>query len=186
MTDADFVKRCADREIYAYGTAYLFESRSRSIRFRLRILSFLSLAVPLSVGGIAMVAADASLLPFIVAISGILSIPLFVMTLWSLVFRWEERLAASEQSCKINHELMNGWSDLAQYTGPDAEEKSRLLLERDRIQEQSDIMQDVSAKDKRLMMRASLIQYGRKCAICGVQPVSMSAKGSSCSNCGDF
>lgn len=55
----DFIKRCAEKEIYAYGTAYIFESRSRSLRFRLRIFSFLSLAVPLSVGGIAMAAANA-------------------------------------------------------------------------------------------------------------------------------
>ena len=91
MEDSDFIKRCAEREIYAYGTAYIFESRSRSLRFRLRILSFLSLAVPLSVGGIAMATADKNLLPVIVLISGVLSVPLFVMTLWSLVFRWEER-----------------------------------------------------------------------------------------------
>lgn len=186
MEDPDFIKRCAEKEIYAYGTAYIFESRSRSLRFRLRILSFLSLAVPLSVGGIVMVAADAKLLPVIVTISGILSIPLFVMTLWSLVFRWEERLAASEHACKVNNELKNSWEDLARYKGPDAEEKFRLLLERDRIQEQSDVRQDISAKEKRQMMRASLIQYRRKCATCRVQPTSMSAKESSCATCGDF
>ncbi|MBD3812838.1 MAG: hypothetical protein IE917_11555 [Betaproteobacteria bacterium] len=186
MEDSDFIKRCAEKEIYAYGTAYIFESRSRSLRFMLRILSFLSLAVPLSVGGIAMATADAKLLPVIVTISGILSIPLFVLTLWSLVFRWEERLAASEHACKANNELKNGWEDLARYKGPDAEEKFRVLLDRDRVQEQSDVKQDVSAKEKRQMMRASLIQYRRKCATCGVQPTSMSAKGSSCATCGDY
>ncbi len=186
MGDTDFVRRCAEKEIYAYGTAYLFEFRSRSLRYRLRILSFLSLAVPLSVGGIAMAAADAKLLPVIVTISGILSIPLFVMTLWSLVFRWEERLAASEHACMVNNELKNGWNDLARYTEPDAEEKFRALLERDRMQEKNDVMQDVSAEEKRQIMRASLIQYRRKCATCGIQPISMSAKGSSCATCGDF
>jgi mobilome CxxCx(11)CxxC protein len=108
------------------------------------------------------------------------------MTLWSLVFRWEERLAASEHACKVNNELKNDWEDLARYSGPDAEEKFRVLLERDRLQEQSDVKQDISAKEKRQMMRASLIQYRRKCATCGVQPTSMSAKGSSCVTCGDF
>lgn len=186
MGDSDFVKRCAEKEIYAYGTAYIFESRSRSLRFRLRILSFLSLAVPLSVGGIAMAAADAKLLPVIVTISGLLSIPLFVMTLWSLVFRWEERLAASEHACKANNELKNGWEDLARYKGSDAEKKFSALLERDRLQEQSDVTQDVSAKEKRRMMRASLIQYRRKCATCGIQPIALSAKSSSCATCGDF
>lgn len=85
MERSEFIKRCAEKEIYAYGTAYIFESRSRSLRFRLRILSFLSLTVPLSVGAIAMVAADAKLLPVIVTLSGLLSIPLFVLTLWSHV-----------------------------------------------------------------------------------------------------
>ena len=186
MNDSAFIKRCSEKEIYAYGTAYIFELRSRSLRFRLRILSFLSLAVPLSVGGIAMAAADAKLLPVIVTISGILSIPLFVLTLWSLVFRWEERLTASEHACKINNELKNGWEDLARYEEPDREDKYRVLLERDRIQEQHDLSQDVSAKEKRQMMRASLIQYQRKCATCGIQPISMSAKNSSCATCGDF
>ncbi len=186
MADHDFVKRCADKEIYAFGTAYIFEMRSQSLRFRLRILSFLSLVVPLSVGGIAMASADTKLLPVIVTISGLLSIPLFVMALWSLVFRWEERLAASEHACKTNTGLKNRWEDLARYAGTDAEEKFAALLERDREQEQSDVMQGVSAKDKRRMMRASLIQYRRKCATCGVKPTSMSANGCSCATCGDF
>ncbi|HCT7915535.1 mobilome CxxCx(11)CxxC protein [Pseudomonas xantholysinigenes] len=186
MGDSEFIKRCAEKEIYAYGTAYIFESRSRSLRFGLRILSFLSLAVPVSVGGIAMAAANAKLLPVIVTISGLLSIPLFVITLWSLVFRWEERLAASENACKANSELKNGWEDLARYKGADAEEKFSALLERDRVQEEIDKKQDVTAKEKRRMMRASLIQYRRKCATCGVQPISMSVKGSSCATCGDF
>lgn len=186
MECSDFVRRCAEKEIYAYGTAYIFELRSRSLRFKLRILSFLSLAVPLSVGGIAMAASHAKLLPVIVVISGLLSIPLFVMTLWSLVFRWEERLAASEHACKVNSELKNGWEDLARYNGADAHEKFSSLIERDRIQEELDKKQDISAGEKRLMMRASLIQYQRRCATCGVQPKSMSASDSSCITCGVF
>ena len=86
----------------------------------------------------------------------------------------------------VNNELKNGWNDLARYTEPDAEEKFRALLERDRMQEKNDVMQDVSAEEKRQIMRASLIQYRRKCATCGIQPISMSAKGSSCATCGDF
>ncbi len=186
MVDSDFVKRCAEKEIYAFGTAYLFEERSRSLRFKLRIITFLSLAVPLSVGGISMTSADSGFLPTIVMISGVLSIPLFVMSLWSLVFRWEERLAASEHAFKNNIELKNRWEDLARYKGENAEEKYQALLEHDRLQEQSDITQSISAKDKRRMMRASLIQYRRSCATCGVQPKSMSAKRNSCSSCGDF
>ncbi|HCI4281136.1 TPA: hypothetical protein NO555_004487 [Klebsiella variicola subsp. variicola] len=186
MADPNFTNRCLEQEIYAYGTAYLFESRTRNFRFRLRILSFLSLAVPLSVGGIAMVATDEKLLPIIVSISGILSVPLFIMTLWSLVFRWEEKLTASEYACKTNNDLKNKWHDLSQYSGTDAEEKFRSLIERDRIQEQYDRSQDVSEKDKRRMMRASLIQYRRKCATCGTQPTSMSAKKVTCTTCGKF
>jgi len=108
------------------------------------------------------------------------------MTLWSLVFRWEERLAASERSCKLNNELKNGWSDLARDPGTDAEEKFQSLLARDRMQEQTDVEQDVSAKDKRMMMRASLIQYRRKCALCDIQPLSMSESSNRCAICGDF
>ena len=186
MTEIDFVKRCVEKEIYAFGTAYFFEKRSRSMRFKLRILSFLSLAVPLSVGGIVMVSADTKLLPVIVTISGILSIPLFVMTLWSLVFRWEERLATAELSHKGNNKLKNSWEDLSKYKGLDAEERFQSLIEHDRMQEEIDRMQDVSEKDKRLMMRASLIQYRRKCATCNVQPTTLSKNGSSCATCGDF
>ncbi|KWV84383.1 mobilome CxxCx(11)CxxC protein [Pseudomonas haemolytica] len=186
MDSPALLTRCAEKEIYAYGTAFLFESRSRALRFRLRILSFLSLAVPLSVGGTALVSADAKLLPVIVTISGILSIPLFAMALWSLVFRWEERLAASEHSCKLNNELKNRWNDLARYTGSDAEQRFQTLLDRDRMQEHDDVTQDVSVKDKRRMMRASLIQYRRQCATCGIQPISLSAKSSNCEMCGKF
>ena len=186
MSENDFEKRCAEREIYAFGTAYLFEARSSALRFKLRILGFLSLAVPVSVGGIAMVSADTKLLPVIVTISGILSAPLFVMTLWSMVFRWEERLAASERAFMANNELKNNWEDLARYTGEDREEKFNALLERDRLQEQNDVLQAISGKDKRRMMRASLIQYRRKCATCGVQPRSISEKQNDCATCGNF
>lgn len=186
MVNPTFSTRCLEKEIYAYGTASLFERRSRSLRHRLRTLNFLSLAVPISVGGTALVAANTKLLSIFVIISGILSIPLFIMALWSLVFRWEERLTASEHSCKLNNDLKNRWNDLARYTGSDPEERFQTLLELDRTQEHNDVKQDVSEKDKRKMMRASLLQYRRKCATCGLQPVSQSAKSSKCATCGDF
>lgn len=186
MNPGQSIQQCKDREFYAYGTAHIFESRTKSLRFRLRILSFLSLVVPLSVGGIAMAAADADLLPIIVTISGFLSIPLFVMALWSLVFRWEERLAASEYSFKMNNELKNEWDDLSRYHGGNWQIKYADLLKRDRSQEAFDLKQDISAKEKRQAMRASLIQYQRKCAVCGVQPTSMLAKSIACGTCGNF
>jgi mobilome CxxCx(11)CxxC protein len=186
MSAQDFAKRCLEKEIYAYGTAFLFERRSGALRFGLRILSFLSLLVPLSVGGIALAGANSEWLPAIVTISGVLSVPLFGMTLWSLVFRWEERLATSVNSFKFNNDFKNKWNDLARYSGADAEDKYQKLLELDRAQEQSDILQDVSAKDKRRMMRASLVQYGRPCFTCGLLPSSLSAKSSKCGTCGDF
>ncbi|NKF95636.1 hypothetical protein GO290_02736 [Ralstonia solanacearum] len=184
MAKQTFEQRCLEREIYAFGTAHLFEGRARGLRLRLRILSFLSLAVPLSVGGIAMTFSDPERLSVIVKVSGALSVPLFVMTLWSLVFRWEERLAASEHSRRVNTELRNYWEDLKRYKGGDAEEQFSRLVEQDRKQEQKDLGQDVSAKDKRRMMRASLIQYRRPCATCGVQPKSMSTWRKKCVTCG--
>ncbi|GAB7543678.1 mobilome CxxCx(11)CxxC protein [Cupriavidus sp. 8B] len=185
MTKQNLEQQCLEKEIYAYGTAFLFEGRARGLRYCLRILSFLSLAVPLSVGGIAMTFSDPVRLSTVVKVSGGLSIPLFVMTLWSLVFRWEERLAASEHSRRVNTELKNSWEDLRRFKGRDAEERFKTLLEADRKQEQKDIGQDVSAKDRRRMMRASLIQYQRACATCRVQPASMSVwRRAKCATCG--
>jgi len=185
MANAHLIQKCKDKELYAYGTAYLFERRANSLRWRLRIITFLSLAVPLSMGGIAAAFSKGQLLEIAVTLGGGLSIPLFILTLWSIVFRWEERFSSSIQAMKNNNKLRNKWEKLAICKDTDFEEKVNELLAKDQDQEEQDRDQDISKKDERIMMRASLIRYQKECAICNKIPKSMKEK-SICDTCGNL
>jgi mobilome CxxCx(11)CxxC protein len=184
MTEQELKEECHKKAIYAYGTAYLFENRANSLRWRLRTITFLSLAVPVCMGGIAMAFTKGQFVEASVLVGGILSVPLFILTLWSNVYRWEERYASSMQSMRNNNKLKNKWELLEKYAGPDFESKVNDLREQDQDQEQQDREQDISKKDERRIMRASLIQYQKTCVHCNKKPMSM--KPTDCPVCGDF
>src|SRR3989304_6903481 len=89
-------QECWDRAIQTFGTAYLFEIRARRLQRRTRSLTFLGIVVPVTVGGIILsFGASPRVMPYILAIAGLLSIVQLIGSTWSLVARWDDALAYS-------------------------------------------------------------------------------------------
>jgi mobilome CxxCx(11)CxxC protein len=187
MAIADEQRRlCNDNALHCHGTAYIFERRASSIRWKLRVLSFLGIAVPAAVGAIL---GTFSLKPEYVkvvgTVAGVLSVTQLVFSIWSLVSHWDTGLSYYLESKSANYRLAADWSQLGNTTiMTDQEFATRLqVLEKEsEIRSDLDNRHDISDTEKRTGMRAGLRKYQRPCVQCGNVPKSM--KGTDCGVCG--
>ena len=176
---------CRDRAFYAYGTARIFEQRAQSLKSGRNWITFLGIAGPLLVGGIVLsFGAKPQLLPFLLIPVGFVSIAQLILSAWSLVRSWDERHAYAIFAIQSNTRLYNQWDALAKRPPSNINEKVHALAAEDQRQEQSDLTQHITEKEKRYAMRASLHYFGLKCKSCGVKPLSL--KPGSCDTCGNF
>lgn len=178
-------QECWNRALYAYGTAWLFRHRQNSLRWKLGTTQFLGVVVPVSVGSVALgFGAYPQILSYSLIVAGILSIFQLILTVWSLTFRWDNDYAEALSTVKANTNLRLQWEDLARDSPNDLDKKVNDLKILDRNQELKDIQKNITDKDNRKMMRASLLFYKRKCATCNEIPTSM--KSTECATCGNF
>jgi mobilome CxxCx(11)CxxC protein len=161
---------------------------ARRYKWLLRILDFLGIVVPVTVGGIVLsFGAEPRYLPYIVVPAGILSIIQLVMSVWSLVARWQDALVYAEESVSSNHRLSREYESLGRNL-PDklADLKLRysLLEKENQLRNEIDNKQGLTEKEKRAGLRAGLRRFQRPCVVCGQVPQSM--KPSGCDVCGNF
>ncbi|MFZ2852618.1 MAG: mobilome CxxCx(11)CxxC protein [Rhodocyclaceae bacterium] len=183
MAPPNEIKFCRDKEIYAYGTAWLFQQRALAFRQNLNILSWLSLVVPIAVGTL-LGTFDSSELTTMTRIgSGLLGGALAITGAWAVVAGWTDALSRAERSILANNELCDRWRELKGYAGSDFYAQLATLKERDRAQENLDNLSNITAKDKICMMRAALIQYGLPCERCGQVPTSLKPGNHNCAVC---
>jgi mobilome CxxCx(11)CxxC protein len=172
---------------YAYGTAYIFEKRAYKLRWRLRILTFLGIAVPLALGGaVASFGLNCKYLGIIIFITGVLGIMQLIGSTWALVAKWEDEYAYSLESISSNYSLSDKYKELGE-SPPRSDEfriKIDLLDAENRIRKESDLKHGITDKEKRMGHRAALRQFRRACVECKEIPTSM--KGSNCNVCGNF
>ena len=186
---ADSLRRdCWDQAIYAFGTAWIFEQRAKRYRWRLRILDFLGIVVPVTVGGIVLsFGTMPTYLPYVFVPAGILSIVQLVMSVWSLVARWEDALVYAEESVSSNHRLSREYEGLGRNPpGALADLKLRhsLLEKENQLRNELDNKQGLTEREKRGGLRAGLRRFQRPCVACKQIPQSM--KPSDCDVCGRF
>jgi len=187
MAIADEQRRlCNDNALHCYGTAYIFEKRAASIGLKLRVLSFLGIAVPASVGAII---GAFSLKPEYVTLIGIIaavfSVAQLVLSIWSLVSHWDIGLSYYLESKSANYKLAADFSQTGNTAiMSDTEFATRLqVLEKEsEMRANLDNRYDISDFEKRMGMRAGLRKYQRPCVKCEKVPQSM--KGSDCGVCG--
>lgn len=187
MTIADEQRlMCNDNALHCYNTAYIFEKRAAAIRWKLRVLAFLGIAVPASVGAIL---GTFSLKPeYITAVgtvAGVLSVTQLIFSSWSLVSHWDGSLSYYLESKSANYRLSSDWNEIANTTiMSDSEFATRLqVIEKEsEIRADLDNRHDISEREKRRGMRAGLRKYQRPCAGCGMIPMSM--KATQCGVCG--
>jgi mobilome CxxCx(11)CxxC protein len=171
----------------AFATGYMFEHRQRRLRQKLRLVSFIGFAVPLTVGTAVLTFGTTGRgWVYILWIAGVLGGAQAVVSLWSLVARWDESLAHASESASANHDLSKRFRALAEIPPDVATMSARLdiLLAENTQREQADYKQDLTDKEKRRGHRAALRHFDKPCKACKQVPLSLTP--TKCDICGDF
>ena len=185
-TGSDSLRRHArDKAFYAYGTSRLFERRAQKLRRKRTWITFLGIAVPITVGGIVLSFGTLPMLmPYLIGIAGVVGVAQLILSVWSLVARRDEAYAYAIVAAQANTRLYNCWDAVAKRPPANLQERVDELDTEDERQEQSDIAQGISESEKRFAMRAALYYTGSECRVCKRKPTSMVP--SDCDTCGNF
>lgn len=181
-------KKCWNQAFSSFGTGWLFEERVKKITPKLQWLTFLGIAVPVTVGTCVLsFGIEFKYLDFIIGLAGILIVIQLIVSLWSLVAKWNESLVYALESSSANYSDARKYEKLAE-NPPDIieeyERKFELLEAKTQIRDREDIKQRITEKEKRAGYRAALRQFQRPCAECKKVPTSLTP--SDCKICGDF
>jgi mobilome CxxCx(11)CxxC protein len=178
---------CWNQAVRCFATAYIFERRSNTLKRNLQILTFLGIGMPIFTGSIVLsFGRDIKVLPLIIAVFGLLSVAQSVLSVLSLVAKWEDKLAHSIQSNSFNRTLCLRYRRLAETPPPEDILVTHFNLLEDEYGKQDieDENQGVTGEERRRGMRAALREFQRRCKACGEIPISMNP--SDCGTCGQF
>lgn len=169
----------------AYGTSQIFRHRANFYRVGQRLLTFLGIAVPVLIGGVVLSFNNyKDLLPILLPIVGVVGVTQLVLSVWSLVNKWDDAYEYSVKSQDRNAELEFNWQTLADSSTADIDARYEPLRLANAQQAQADDQQNVTLKERRRAMRATLFKFQTACAVCKQVPTSM--KPSACDCCGNF
>jgi len=181
-------QKCWDKAVHAHGTGYIFEERARALGKKIRLLAFLGIAVPASIGGIVLAfGTDFECKSIVLVLAGIIGIVQLIVSVWALVADWQDAYAYAHESLSANHRLAENFESLASNPPSDISEVEvnfRALMAEDKVLNQRDYRQEITPEEKREGMRAALRKFQRECASCGKVSESMSP--SDCDVCGNF
>jgi len=111
----------------------------------------------------------------------------FMLSLLSVVFKWEEHNSYSNEAAYHHAELSFNYTNLAN-TPPATEHELRSAFERlgmlHMTRAAQDLKQSITNREDRRGMRAALREFQRKCVGCGVVPLSLVS--TKCDVCGKF
>lgn len=173
------------RAIETFGTAYIFQKRVDVPRRRLQWITWLGLAVPLTVGGLATTfGVNRRLLGPAIIIAGILATAQALLSLMALTSRWEDELSYGLESARANQRLSAQFERLASQGPADIDSKLDVLEAANQARVELDTARGLTDAELRMGMRAALRQFRRKCVECGEIPPSMAP--SKCNTCGNF
>lgn len=183
--DVDALRtNCWNTALHCFGYAYLFKRRYRTYRFWLRVLLFVGLATPLTVGALAL---SFGLKPWVITIASIIGILQTILSLWAVVHKLDDAAVYSNKSGTDNDSLAENYRSLGK--NPPTQKtkfmhKYELLETRRSIISEFDAEQGITAKELRMAHRAGLREFQRKCVACQTVPTDM--KSTNCGVCGRF
>ncbi|MFZ3505952.1 mobilome CxxCx(11)CxxC protein [Vibrio harveyi] len=185
MEVEDIHETCREKEFHAYGTARLFEARAKKIKDRRTIINFLGIINPILLGCVVVTfGVNASWLPVLFIVAGVISAIQLAFSIWAMVARWDEVYDFSVNSIKENTELTNTFKELQKTKSGDLENLYKSTMEKNQRRETSDLTQSIDAKEKRFANREALRHYQLPCYICNNIPKS--EKPTRCDGCGNF
>ena len=173
------------RAIETFGTAYIFERRMVSPRRWLTWITWLGLAVPISVGGlVTSFGVKKELIEPALIVAGILATVQALLSLMAITSKWDDVLSYSLDSARANTGLSRRFEELGRNGPSDIAQQLRLLEVENQLRTDLDNARGLTERERRIGMRAGLRQFRRKCAGCCEVPTSMAS--SRCPVCGNF
>jgi mobilome CxxCx(11)CxxC protein len=166
-----------DHATDAFGTAEIFRKRAGNYKGLVRFLTFFGLVIPIVIGGIVLANLLKEIpLQQVVYYAGVLSVAQAVIFLWSVVANWPESLDYSSGASADNLRLSGQLKDLAIQSvkqTPGFNIRYAEVKAMYDAQVAQDARRNIIETEKRLGMRAGLLQFGRACSLCHVVPPSM-------------
>jgi mobilome CxxCx(11)CxxC protein len=186
--DPQKIGECTKAAINCFGTAAIFERRVNSLRSKTRFLTFLGIALPVTVGATAgAFTLDSKITGTVLIVSTIVSIPLAIFSVWSLVARWDDSLSYYLESKSDNELLAKQFRRLS--SDPNIDQQSfqqqfSVLDAQNESRKKQDDKYPLTEKENRRGMRIALRNYSYPCAACQIIPISLVS--TSCPVCGQF
>lgn len=179
---------CWNKALDAFAYSQIFNARIARYGNYLSMLTLFGILVPAFVGAFALsYAYNKALMDLVLAIATPLTIIQFVISVCSIVFKWDDRLSYAMESATEHTSLCEQYRKLAN-TPPATESELAHALEMVDITYMQRTRQDVKAGiahwEERRGMRAGLRNFGRKCAGCRTVPLSVDS--TDCDVCGKF
>lgn len=172
ITDEARQSEAWDLACYAEGTRVVFQRRADSLRRKTQIRDFLGLAVPICLAYLLGTEVFAPLKPYrewgigALYVFGVLQT---LMVAWSLLARWDEELAYSIRAVRESYMLKENWKKIAKGDVANLHVEYDIISEYQRIDDSHNTEKSITEEEKRIGMRAALIEFQRPC-VCGKIP----------------
>lgn len=167
-----------------FGTARIFEKRVKKYALLIKLLNFLGLAIPITIGLIFL--AIGSVDNFVKGCALLLGAAQALAFLWSIIDKWDDKHQYSIEALRRQDKLFTELNDLDQQD-KNFQTLFDKLLEREKRYKQDDISKSISNKEIRYGTRKSLYRFQVLCQMCNETPqTEKPPKGKKCDNCPNF
>lgn len=191
MSDADqydnLRRKCHEQAFHRFGYAYIFKKRAEHLRWSINMIKAMGIVVPAAVGAIALsYSTDSWLLELAIGIAIPAMIFQFVLSLWAVLYKWDDELAYCYESMPSHNGLYSKLKHLGQFPPPkfkDLESQYEKLEIEINLRSQLDEQHNIKGWESRMGMQWSLREHQHKCVKCNVQPFG--TKSTNCEVCGN-
>lgn len=192
MTDLEKIDKikleASDKSFHAFGYSYVFNERIKWYLWYINALRFLGIMVPVSIGAIVLgYGLESNILPIAITIGLPIVIIQLIISVFSIVYKWDDELAYSFEAGNDYSNLYDEYSKLYKFPDSDLgklEKQFEILNTKEKSREQQNSKHNIKDKERRIGMRYSLREHKKECAGCQKTPTNMTA--TECGVCGNF
>ncbi len=162
--------------IYARGAHEIFRRRASKLKVYMRIRDFLAVALPVIIAFVATTDFIDKLGGFkAVALAGlaVATAGQVLLSLWSLIARWDESRSVSLQLMNDSNELETQWRDVGKSDVPDLESAYGVAKARQKVVDARLAAEELTEAERLIGLRAGLKELQRRCVECGRIPVTI-------------
>lgn len=180
--------KCWDFVYDSFGYAYIFNKRAELLSRYSNWLTVLGILTPSLIGSIVLgYGIDSELLDFLIPTAVVVGIIQFGASVIAVVYKWSDELSYNYEASQAHSSLNHRFHKLAEFPSENylTFKSSFELIESEYITRlQQDAKHNITEKEQRKGMKASLRQYQKTCVACKTIPMSMDS--TACAVCGNF